>query len=82
MLDLKVSFQKTNMGQKSFSYIGASVPKKLPSSMKRNISLKVVSTTFSLICFLSLNDSTSQTKKNAFYFTSKALFSISDFQIS
>ena len=81
MLDLKVPFQKTNMGQKSFSYIGASVPKKLPSSMKRNISLKIVSTIFSLIC-LSLNDSTCQTMKNAFYFTSKALFSISDFQIS
>ena len=39
-----------------------------------NISLKVVSATFLLVCFLSLNESTSQTRKNAFYFTSKALF--------
>ena len=36
--------------------------------------LKVVSTTFLLVCFLSLNKSTCQTRKNAFYFTSKALF--------
>ena len=27
-----------------------------------------------LVCFISLNGSTCQTKKNAFYFTSKALF--------
>ena len=41
----------------------------------RNIaSLKVLSTTFLLVCFLSLNDSTCQTRKNNFYFTSKALF--------
>ena len=37
-------------------------------------SLKVVSTTFLLVCFLSINESTCQTRKNAFYFTSKALF--------
>ena len=36
--------------------------------------LKVVSATFLLVCFLSLNKRTSQTMKNAFYFTSKALF--------
>ena len=37
-------------------------------------SLKVVSATFLLVCFLSLSKSTCQTRKNAFYFTSKALF--------
>ena len=37
-------------------------------------SLKVVSATFALVCFLSPNESTCQTRKNAFYFTSKALF--------
>ena len=37
-------------------------------------SLKVVSATFVLVCFLSLNESTFQTKKNVFYFTLKALF--------
>ena len=36
--------------------------------------LKVVSATFLLRCFLSLNESTCQTRKKFFYFTSKALF--------
>ena len=36
--------------------------------------LKVVSATFLLDCFLSLNENTCQTRKNAFYLTSKALF--------
>ena len=36
--------------------------------------LKVVSATFVLVCFPSLNESTRQTRKNIFYFTSKALF--------
>ena len=36
--------------------------------------LKVVSATFVLVCFLSLNESTCQTRKNVIYFTSKALF--------
>ena len=36
--------------------------------------LKVVSATFVLVCFLTLNESTCQTRKNVFYFTSKALF--------
>ena len=35
--------------------------------------LKVVSITFVLV-FLNLNEGTCQTKKNVFYFTSKALF--------
>ena len=36
--------------------------------------LKVVSAIFVLVYFLSLNESTCQTRKNVFYFTSKALF--------
>ena len=36
---LKVPFRKTTMGQKSLSYIRPSVWNKLPSLMKRNISL-------------------------------------------
>ena len=37
--------------------------------------LKVVSATFLLVCFfISVNKRTCQTRKNAFYFTSKALF--------
>ena len=38
------------------------------------IALNIVSATFLLVCFLSLNKSTYQTWKNVFYFTSKALF--------
>ena len=36
--------------------------------------LKVVSATFLLVCFVSLKESTCETRKNAFHFTSKALF--------
>ena len=36
--------------------------------------LKVVSATFLVVCFLSLNESSCQTRENAFYFASKALF--------
>ena len=36
--------------------------------------LKVVSAMFVLVYFLSLNESTCQTRKNVFYFTSKAIF--------
>ena len=36
--------------------------------------LKVVSATFLLVCFLCLKGSTSETRKNVFYFISKALF--------
>ena len=37
--------------------------------------LKAVSTTFLLVCFLSLKESTCETRKNIFYFTSKPLLS-------
>ena len=52
------------------------------------LSLKVVSATFLLVCFLSLKESTCQTKKNVSYFTSKAfcsdqiLFSYSNVMMS
>ena len=36
--------------------------------------VKIVSATFLLVSFLSLNDSTCQAKKNVFYFISKDLF--------
>ena len=36
-------------------------------------SLKVVSATFLLVCFVCLTESTCETRKNAFYFTLKAL---------
>ena len=40
----------------------------------KSISLKVVSATFSLVCFLSLKERFCETRKSVFYFTSKALF--------
>ena len=36
--------------------------------------LKVVSATFLLVCFVCLKESICETRKNVFYFTSKALF--------
>ena len=36
--------------------------------------LKVVSATFLLVCFVSLKESTCETKEKYFYFTSKAFF--------
>ena len=50
----------------------AKLQKNLPGEQKDV--LKVVSATFLLVCFLSLNESTCQNRKNAIYFTSKALF--------
>ena len=38
-----------------------------------SVALKVVSATFLLVSFLSVNESTYQTKKSVYYFTSKAL---------
>ena len=38
------------------------------------VDLKVVSATFLLVCFLSLKERFYETRKNAFYFTLKALF--------
>ena len=38
-----------------------------------NFNEMVVSATFLLVCFIGLNESTFKTRKNAFYFTSKAL---------
>ena len=37
-------------------------------------SLKVASATFLLVCFVCLEKSTCETRKNVFYFTSKILF--------
>ena len=37
------------------------------------MSLKVVPTTFSLVCFVCLKESACETRKNVFYFTSNTL---------
>ena len=39
-----------------------------------SVTLKLVSVTFLLVCFESLIESTYEIRKNAFYFTMKALF--------
>ena len=44
------------------------------AAQKANTSLKVVSATFLEVCFLSLKESTCETMKNMFHFTSKVLF--------
>ena len=38
------------------------------------VNLKVVLATFLLVCFIFLKESSCETRKNVFYFTSKALF--------
>ena len=43
-------------------------------ALKNTKTLKIVSATFLLVRFLSLNESTCQTRKNVFYFTLKGLF--------
>ena len=44
------------------------------ANRKQSFKLRVVSATFLLVCFLSLKECTCQTRKNVFYFTSKAPF--------
>ena len=44
------------------------------NSLNIRSEFKGVSAAFLLVCFLSLKGSTCQTRKNVFYFSSKALF--------
>ena len=48
----------------------------LHACIKLTSELKVVSATFLLVCFVCLKDGTCETRKNVFYFTSKALFGL------
>ena len=43
------------------------------SARDSSLHLKVMSATFLLVCFVCLKESTCETRKNVFYFTSKAL---------
>ena len=43
-------------------------------TLKKSLFLKVVSATFLLVCFVCLKESTCETRKNVFYFTSIDLF--------
>ena len=47
---------------------------KMLSDVQICVPLKVVSATLLLVCFTSLKESTFETSKTVFYFTSKALF--------
>ena len=47
---------------------------KYNSEVQLKVYLKVVSTTFLLVYFVCLKERTCETRKNVFYFTSKALF--------
>ena len=47
---------------------------KLLESFSPKTFLKVASATFLLVCFVCLKESTCETRKNVFNFTSKALF--------
>ena len=49
-------------------------PRLFTESEMQTFFKNLVSATFLLVCFLSLHESTCQTRKNAFYFTLKALF--------
>ena len=77
-------------GLLSFNVVGLkeNVPYIIKSVLEQNIdgkwikdqildslkTLKVVYATFFLVCFVCLKESIFQTRKNVFYFTSKALF--------
>ena len=66
---LKKNWEKINIGKNYW--------KKNYLKMMKNafyFTLKVVSATFLLVCFVCIKESTFETKKNVFYFTSKALF--------
>ena len=51
-------------------------------SESTGFSLKVVSTTFLLVCFVYLKESTCETRKNVFYFTSKGTRNFADQNLS
>ena len=72
----KLGFEKRIKLQKRICRtVGPSLSASLePLAHRRNVaSLKVVSATFSLVCFVCLKESTCETRKNVFYFTSIAL---------
>ena len=60
--------------QNSQENICAGVSCNIAASWRPETSLKVVSTTFFLVCFLCLKETTCETRRNVFYFTWKALF--------
>ena len=84
---------KPNTDQNALSFIGPGLWNEIPEEIKKATNLntfkdnpkkhylKVVSTTFLLVWFLSLKDSFCETRKKVFYFTSKALFVIEKIKV-
>ena len=58
----------------NLAWVGMLYSIKSLSTFRAVTILKVMSATFLLVCFLRLKESTCETRKNVFYFTSKALF--------
>ena len=74
---LIIIFTKAGLHKSNLFWMGQYDPTlNLHIGRRTNPLLKVVSTTFLLVCFVSEREreSTCETRKNVFYFTSKALF--------
>ena len=74
---LIIIFTKAGLYECNLFWVGQYDPTlNLHIGRRTNPLLKVVSTTFLLVCFVSKREreSTFETRKNVFYFTSKALF--------
>ena len=65
---MHVFLSKCCVGSQSARFLG------LIQKLELCVRLKVVPAIFLQVCFLSLNESTAQTRKNVFYFVSEALF--------
>ena len=71
---LKIRKHKTRDCTIYFLEIWVEILENVKILIKLNHNLKFVFTTFSLVCFLSLKESSCKTKKMFFYFTSKTLY--------
>ena len=70
---LYTKIYRTKTDRQTFFNINSEHPESLKTSIPYSQALKVVSATILLVCFACLKESTCETRKNAFYFTSKAL---------
>ena len=68
---LGLELEKRNVSLHAYIDLLAKHPINLRISVQ---TLKVLSATFLLVCFVCLKESTYETRKNVFYFTWKALF--------
>ena len=68
------AFKSDNIDQEVFQCNDIAQIKSEICGFSRRQFLTVVSTTFLLVCFLYIKDSTCENKENVFYLNSKALF--------